>query len=622
MEISLKLSALVLQNFRAFKGYHEIPLSSLNVFVGKNDIGKSTILEAINILLQGEYYSFDKDDICKYKSEDEECIIGGLFTSLPDELIIDETARTTLLDEFLLYKEDTLFYFYKTKTSATLKPFIKANFPSHKKYKTILDKKLEELKELADELSIDKAKYQYQANSKASIRKAVREFIVDNDKKGLALEEQEISIEKEDGKSICDKIKKYLPTYSLFQSDRKNGDQDPEAQDPLKAATKEILGSLGVELGKIEKDVKEYVRKMAEKTLTKLAEMNPELADILEPEFTKSPEWSSVFKYSLKTKDEIPLNKRGSGVRRLILLNFFRAKAEKTLDDELSKQNKLCNSIIYAFEEPETSQHPEHQKLLIESFIELSQKENIQILLSTHSPGIAKLLPPESIRLIKNEKNGIVVKQSDKSILEEVAAELGVLPSIDTKRINEVKLAICLEGHNDVEFLQNINSSISELKSIIDLKDNNVIVLSLGGSNLQFWVNYNYLEKLHLSQMHIYDSDIGADKPHKYIDYVEKINSRTDNSFAFETNKREIENYIHPDLIKNKFNLPMHYDVNWDKKDLVSEIKLTVKLREGKVKDAICSELSKSMTKEQLEQIDAWKEIKSWFLKMKELKDK
>lgn len=81
----------------------------------------------------------------------------------------------------------------------------------------------------------------------------------------------------------------------------------------------------------------------------------------------------------------------------MVLINFFRAQAEK--------RKKLDNktNIIYAIEEPETSQHPEHQKKLLSALIELSEANNTQILLTTHSPALAQLTPRKSINLI--EKN-------------------------------------------------------------------------------------------------------------------------------------------------------------------------------------------------------------------------
>ena len=36
---------------------------------------------------------------------------------------------------------------------------------------------------------------------------------------------------------------------------------------------------------------------------------------------------------SISGDEDIPINKRGSGVKRLILLNFFRAQAERRRDE-------------------------------------------------------------------------------------------------------------------------------------------------------------------------------------------------------------------------------------------------------------------------------------------------
>lgn len=132
-------------------------------------------------------------------------------------------------------------------------------------------------------------------------------------------------------------------------------------------------------------------------TLEKLREMNPDIASTLNPVIPSSSslKWQDVFKNVSITGDEdIPINKRGSGIKRLILLNFFRAEAERRLGIGSSQ------SIIYAIEEPETSQHTDHQKLLIKAFIELSEAENTQVILTTHSSTIVKGLEFEHLRLI------------------------------------------------------------------------------------------------------------------------------------------------------------------------------------------------------------------------------
>ena len=45
----MKIKSLKIKNFRSYKNETKINFGDLNVFVGKNDIGKSTILEALDL---------------------------------------------------------------------------------------------------------------------------------------------------------------------------------------------------------------------------------------------------------------------------------------------------------------------------------------------------------------------------------------------------------------------------------------------------------------------------------------------------------------------------------------------------------------------------------------------
>ena len=59
--------------------------------------------------------------------------------------------------------------------------------------------------------------------------------------------------------------------------------------------------------------------------------------------------------------------------------------------------------MIYAIEEPETSQHSDNQRMLIEAFKSLAEAENTQVILTTHSSYIVKQLQFTNLRLIKND---------------------------------------------------------------------------------------------------------------------------------------------------------------------------------------------------------------------------
>lgn len=393
----MHLEKVFIENFRSYKNRVTVTIDDLTVFVGENDIGKSTILEALDIFFnEGKgLIKIDKDDINKEAilSQNTEVVIGVIFSNLPESLTIDTTNPTTLENEYLLNQEGKLEIIKKFPNAGKEKIFVKAYHPTNPNCADLLLKKIADLRKLLTEHNIDCS----DKTKSANIRKAIWQHNANS----LSLQEIEIEISKIDEKAIWEQLKKYLPLYALFQSDRKNSDGDSEIQDPMKLAVQEILKdpSLIDSLNRVAQRVDEKLKEVAESTLEKLKEMSPDIANSLTP-VIPSPEslkWADVFKnVSITGDDNIPINKRGSGVKRLVLLNFFRAEAERR------KTENSAVSTIYAIEEPETSQHPHHQTLLIKAFKSLSQTAHTQIMLTTHSPAIVKLLHFNNLKLIKN----------------------------------------------------------------------------------------------------------------------------------------------------------------------------------------------------------------------------
>ena len=399
----MKISKLKLKNFRSYRSV-EISFENLTAFIGRNDIGKSTILEALDIFFnEGKgVVKLEANDLnTEAKESDEQYIeITVCFNDLPTEITIDSTYKTNFQNEFLLNKDGELEVI-KRYSSKGLKEqvYLSAYHPSDQNCSDLYTKKSSDLKKIMKDAGIT-----CKNNSiNAKMRSAIWEYY--KAKEHCAL--RELDLAKEDGKNIWEKIKEFLPQYSLFQSDRKNSDNDSEVQDPLKEATKEIISSSNLEtqFNQIAMEVTKKLLEVANSTLSKLKEMNPDIAESLVvkiPE-VKDLKWAELFKsVSIEGNDGIAMNKRGSGVRRLILLNFFRAKAEEKASRE--------RTLIYAIEEPETSQHNEHQKILIDALKELANKGH-QILLTTHSGHIVKQLDFKQLRLARlNNKQKEVVE--------------------------------------------------------------------------------------------------------------------------------------------------------------------------------------------------------------------
>jgi predicted ATP-dependent endonuclease of OLD family len=398
----MKIKSVTVNRFRGYEKPVKVEIEDLCVLVGKNDKGKSTLLEALDIFFnEGKgCVKLDKEDINKScLANGNDCIeIEVEFSDLPPKIIIDTTNETTLQNEYLTTQAGTLHVIKRYPAAGKEKVFIKARHPANTECKDLLQKKIQDLRKILEDQGLscpDKTK-------SAQLRQSIW-----HGQKTLDLQDQEIEVAKIDSKNVWEQLKAYMPLYTLFQSDRKNTDSDDEVQDPMRIAVKEILGDPQIQktLADVAETVKKRLDLVANRTLAKLTELNPSIANSLTPQLPdlSGLKWVDVFKsVSISGDNDIPINKRGSGVKRLVLISFFRAEAERR-----QSESSLPN-IVYAIEEPETSQHPDHQRGLTDALIELSKARNTQVLLTTHSPEIVKRLRFEDILLVSSEVEGKV----------------------------------------------------------------------------------------------------------------------------------------------------------------------------------------------------------------------
>ncbi len=532
----MKLKSLKIKNFRGYRQETLINFNNLTAFVGKNDAGKSTILEALEIFFNNSIVKIEREDlnVNALAAGENKIEITCIFTNLPNELIIDAANPTTLSNEHLLNNNGELEIkkvYPCTSASPKEQVFIIANHPTIVNGQDLLLLKRQELRQRAIDIGVPAQNYNGNLNS--SLRSAIWNHLGN-----LQLSETEIQVDKEDVKKAWDYLSKWMPQFALFKSDRESSDSDKEIIDPMKIAINMALAEVQQELIDIQQKVMEKAVEVANRTLAKLQEMNPTLANELTPNFKSDPKWSGLFGLTLSSDNNIPINKRGSGVRRLIVLNFFRAEAERRRNENNSQ------AIIYAFEEPENSQHPNHQKMLIDAFKELADTNNTQVLLTTHNPALAGLINEPDLRLVTIQAGNNIVLDQPQNILRIIADTLGMLPEP-----LKPKLLICVEGPHDIKFLNTISALVNANR--IDLPnletDSRVAIFPLGGGTLKDWVTHDYLRGLGIPQFHIYDLDDAANPPYQAA--RDMVRAKGDSNWAELTNKKEIENYLHPNAI-------------------------------------------------------------------------
>lgn len=557
----MRLRTVKLTNFRGYQATTTIPIDgAMTGIVGRNDYGKSTILEALAIFFETEGAKADKSDMNCFTLAGgaDQFEIACEFDGLPDALVLDENAETSLAQEYLLNADGALEIVktFNSTAGKLVRTAIRCQHPSDAELATLLSLKIADVKKLgekrgiADQVADKRVASQWRQTIRINAQPfECKETLLDVSK-GLST----------DSKSVWERIEAQLPTFALFKSDRESSDGDAEAKNPLQQAVKEAQATLQQQISALEQQIEASVLDVAKRTLDKLREMAPELANELTPRFKEKPKWT--FSFTLDGENGIPINKRGSGVRRLILLNFFRAEAEKAA---VGAQR----NVIYAIEEPETSQHPNYQMMLMKALLDLSNQPNRQIVVTTHTPALAGLMPIDGIRYVTRDEHGKpIVKMPSNEVLRQAAESLGVLPESGMERAKGVVL---VEGKSDVIFLRHASNTLKAAGYLeSSLADVGVVPILIGGcGSVKHWVTLNLADDLGVPWCVFLDSDIGG-SPEQIVSLAKRkqeVEGR--NRLFYSTRKREIENYLCPDMIEAKTGVKVTFTETCDAKKII-----------------------------------------------------
>ena len=613
--MNISLNRIHLRNFR---GYIDTVIDfdeHINVIIGKNDVGKSTVLEALEIFFNNEQVKIELEDRNLRCTQDEKIEIACCFCLDEDaKTVVDANVPVRMDQEYLLNEKGKLEIVKvwdcskKTIGAKDVKTFIRANYPNAFD-KPLICEKISELKKILKDC-VSAEEYETVDKTVASeIRKAIYAKMISEDTEFCLTN---IDTAQEGAKNIWTSLQQSLPLFFLFKSDRLNSDKDTEVQSPMKAVTKTVISEMQDSIASIVSTVTKQVEEIGRETIEKLADLDPEIAKSLTPKVSVKP-FDSVFSFELLSDEGVPLSKRGSGVRRLILLSYFRAEAEKKVSTGHN------NSIIYAIEEPETAQHPDYQRMVMETLQQLSCDNLHQIIITTHTPEIAKMVELNQLIFLFKDEMGAPLAETRKEIkYQSIVSTLGILPFAAEQCV------ICVEGENDVNFLMNINK-IPEFKEIINLESERIRIIPLHGSNLVRWVNENYFSESNIKEIHFYDND-----RQDYRNIANEIKGANDKRrYAWITQRREMENYIPPKIIEKEFEIDLgRYYETWSNLDipktLISKICLNIKNerdREVAIKSRLNGSVSKQITAESLKDIDAFEEIETFFKKVKAIID-
>lgn len=451
------ITQVVIENFKGFKNRFSLKLNEgVNILVGDNEAGKSTILEAIHFALTGMYNGRSiKNNLSQYLFNEQ--AVKEYIESFAGE---DVKAPPTMLVE-LYFKEtaETAILTGDGNSSGISSPgiFIKVEFDD-------------------------------------DYNSAYEDMIAAGEVKTLPVEYYRVTWK---GFSRASIISRNIPIKSAFidsTASRSNNGSDVY----ISRIIKELLTSEEVI------SVSQSHRKMKEsfmmdpaieaingkiKTASKITDKDVKIS----VELSSQNAWENSL---ITCLDEIPFHFIGKGEQSIVKTNLALA------------HNKAKEASVVLIEEPEN--HLSHSKLnnLIKTI-----KDNCagkQILITTHSSFVANKLGLGELILLSDKKTTKLtdLKESTREFFEKIAG-------YDTLRLILCKKAILVEGDSDELVVQKAYMVSNDGRLPIE---DGIEVISVGISFLRFLEIASHLGK-QTYVLTDNDGDVGA-LERKYEEYL------------------------------------------------------------------------------------------------------
>ncbi len=538
------VQAINITNYRGIRDTQEIPLSRFSSMIGKNDSGKSIVLNALATFLDSKMYLITESD---FNENTEKIIIECKFFDdvLKDKLAFQIKSKIKKSDGLDFFLDDLIIgntISIQKITSKIGKSFEEINLLfydySHDDFSFLYYKNDEELTDILKRYSIVIPVKGKGRNSKLEKIEHIKKYCEDN------------NVERE-FKYIPDeyKIDSLLPAVELFESD-----YGLEADTNFKSNSVSEIQEFFTEetrddqsrLNKVQNDIQSEMNKEALSIKEYMTDYTVGLHDI---QISPIIDWKSAikgvnvsFQFDGDVKP-IPMTHKGTGYRRLFMVARFRYLAEKSKG----------KAIIYLIEEPETFLHPSAQEDLLNSLIELSSEN--QILITTHSPVFVGHTEYNSVILCKKSDQSIyshAETTGETEFIHNIIEDLGIKPYFNL--VDSFEKILFVESNNDALFYHHISLKVLG----VGLLDNErILVLPGGGDSIDSFVNIEYFERSNRDLFLIIDSDKQNTEKvqQKQRDRQIKFCHRK-KSLAYILKKSCIENYYHPRVIESLYSLP------------------------------------------------------------------
>lgn len=474
------IASISIENFRGFSGKKVIELNEkLNIFIGHNNSGKTTIIKALQILFDTSYSKkLSINDFNRQLSIDD-------LKENPPQVVISSILKEN--EGEAEYSEDIVLV-------STMLTKIQRPYEAKITYEFFLpEKEIEEYRATMAAISSPNIEEYWNEIDHSFLSKYVWKLyggdeklktVVDNDilnKFDFEFMQPIRDVERDlssGSNSLLKEVIDFFIDYEIKNDTTKNKDEIKGNLQKVKRefaeSSQQLMTKLQGRLTAGEKQIVTY----ADDTGATFDETSPHFSGVL-----NETTLYSALRLTLedKTGIKLPPANNGLGYNNLIYIALLLAKMQKDAMGEYYGSNAKLFSVL-AIEEPEAHLHPSLQYRFLK-FLNDNMKSNVrQIFISTHSPNITAASKLDNLIVLSKEKEDIeiaypgrVFDQKDKN---DKASKAYIERYLDVTKSDMLfaKRIVLVEGISEQLLLPIFTRY---LKS--DLVDSHVAVINIGG---------------------------------------------------------------------------------------------------------------------------------------------
>ncbi len=475
----MKLTKVIINNFRSFGESQIIELNNQTVLIGNNSSGKTTVLQALSKLFS------DKQNDRIIKKSDFHLPKGSRPGENTRNLFIETIFEFDELDGTPYSQAIPSFFEHFTVSKDGAKPFLRIRLESSWEDDGTV------------EGSID-TQFYYISSDEDTIRdedkhRAPRK---DLDKIRVLYVPASRTPEKELGNASGSMLSRLVNSINWTE------DEINEITDKIDELNNTFLSENGA-LTQINNEIQKSWELYHEDNRFSQAELiinSSEMAAALR---------QIALKFSPTTTEEaFTVSDLGDGLRSIFYFSLVDSildiELEITKDREENPDNprfKLIPPVltILAIEEPENHIAPHHIGKLIKRFKQLGNNDNSQVILTSHSPAIVKRIDPEDLKYLRIENND--------RVLQTIVSDIQLPPAIDESykyikgaiqaypELYFAKLVVLGEGDSEELLLPKFFDLLGK-----EVDSSQISIVPLGGRYVNyFWKLLNALRIPHIT---------------------------------------------------------------------------------------------------------------------------